>query len=129
MEKVLNMMLNVQKEMVLEKDAVEVELWIITGILEETTGILQDLISKGNFEEAKGFLNDCSQLRQKQEELEILLENKQSDCAALAVMVEEAKRLASKYEINEVECEEEEEEGATFSPEDFLVAAGFFSMK
>ena len=129
MEKMLNAMLNAQKEMVLEKDAVEVELWIITGILEETTGILQDLISKGNFEEAKGFLNDCSQLRQKQEELEILLENKQSDCAALAVMVEEAKRLASKYEINEVECEEEEEEGATFSPEDFLVAAGFFSMK
>ena len=127
MEKVLNMMLNVQKEMVLEKDAVEVELWIITGILEETTGILQDLISKGNFEEAKGFLNDCSKLRQKQDELEILLENKQSDCAALAVMVEEAKRLVSKYEINDIECEEEEE--ATFSPEDFLVAAGFFSMK
>ena len=119
-------MLNAQKEMVLEKDSVEVELWIITGILEETTGILQDLISKGNFEEAKGFLNDCSQLRQKQEELEILLENKQSDCAALAVMVEEAKRLVSKYEINDIEGEEEEE---TFSPEDFLVAAGFFSMK
>ena len=127
MEKMLNMMLNVQKEMVLEKDAVEVELWIITGILEETTGILQDLISKGNFEEAKGFLNDCSKLRQKQDELEILLENKQSDCAALAVMVEEAKRLVSKYEIDDTECEEEEEE--TFSPEDFLIAAGFFSMK
>ena len=44
MEKMLNAMLNAQKEMVLEKDAVEVELWIITGILEETTGILQDLI-------------------------------------------------------------------------------------
>ncbi len=125
MEKVLNMVLNVQKEMVLEKDAVEVELWIITGILEETTGILQDLISKGNFEEAKGFLNDCSQLQQKQDELEILLANKQSDCAALAVMVEEAKRLVSKYEINDIEGEEEE----TFSLEDFLVAAGFFSMK
>ena len=129
MEKMLNMMLNVQKEMVLEKDAVEVELWIITGILEETTGILQDLISKGNFEEAKGFLNDCSQLRQKQEELEILLENKQSDCAALEGMIKEAKRLVSKYEINDIECEEEEEEEETFSPEDFLVAAGFFSMK
>ena len=126
MEKMLNAMLNTQKAMVLEKDAVEVELWIITGILEETTGILQDLISKGNFEEAKGFLNDCSKLRQKQDELEILLENKQSDCAALAVMVEEAKRLVSKYEIKDVEGEEEEE---TFSPEDFLIAAGFFSMK
>ena len=120
-------MLNTQKEMVLEKDAVEVELWIITGILEETTGILQDLISKGNFEEAKGFLNDCSKLQQRQEELEILLENKQSDCAALENMIKEAKRLVSKYEINDTEGEEEEE--ATFSPEDFLVAAGFFSMK
>ena len=119
-------MLNVQKEMVLEKNALLVELWDITGILEETTGILQDLISKGNFKEAKGFLNDCSQLRQKQEELEILLENKQSDCAALEGMIKEAKRLASKYEINDTKCEEEEE---TFSPEDFLVAAGFFSMK
>ena len=129
MEKMLNSMLNAQKEMVLEKDAVEVELWIITGILEETTGILQDLISKGNFEEAKGFLNDCSQLRQKQDELEILLENKQSDCAALEGMIKEAKRLASKYEINDIEGEEEEEEEETFSPEDFLIAAGFFSMK
>ena len=127
MEKMLNMMLNVQKEMVLEKDAVEVELWIITGILEETAGILQDLISKGNFEEAKGFLNDCSQLRQKQEELEILLENKQSDCAALESMIKETKRLVSKYEISDIKAKEEEEE--TFSPEDFLVAAGFFSMK
>ena len=126
MEKMLNAMLNAQKEMVLEKDAVEVELWIITGILEETTGILQDLISKGNFEEAKGFLNDCSKLRQKQDELEILLENKQSDCAALTVMVEEAKRLVSKYEIDDTECEEEEE---TISLEDFFAAVGFFSMK
>ena len=129
MEKMLNAMLNTQKEMVLEKDAVEVELWIITGILEETTGILQDLISKGNFEEAKGFLNDCSQLRQKQEELEILLENKQSDCAALEGMIKEAKRLVSKYEINDIEGKEEEEEEATFSLDDFFAAVGFFSMK
>ena len=125
MEKMLNAMLNAQKEMVLEKNALLVELWDITGILEETTGILQDLISKGNFEEAKGFLNDCSKLRQKQEDLEILLENKQSDCAALEGMIKEAKRLVSKYEINDIEGEEEE----TFSPEDFLIAAGFFSMK
>lgn len=126
MEKVLNMMLNVQKEMVLEKNALLVELWEITAILEETTGILQDLISKGNFEEAKGFLNDCSKLRQKQEDLEILLENKQSDYDTLEGMIKEAKRLVSKYEIDDTKCEEEEE---TFSPEDFLVAAGFFSMK
>ena len=126
MEKMLNMMLNVQKEMVLEKNALLVELWDITGILEETTGILQDLISKGNFEEAKGFLNDCSKLQQRQEELEILLENKQSDYTALENMIKEAKRLVSKYEINDTEGEEEEE--ATFSPEDFLIAAGFFSM-
>ena len=126
MEKVLNMMLNVQKEMVLEKNALLVELWEITAILEETTGILQDLISKGNFEEAKGFLNDCSKLRQKQEDLEILLENKQSDYDTLENMIKEAKRLVSKYEIDDTKCEEEEE---TFSPEDFLVAAGFFSMK
>ena len=126
MEKMLNAMLNAQKEMVLEKNALLVELWDITGILEETTGILQDLISKGNFEEAKGFLNDCSKLRQKQEDLEILLENKQSDYTALENMIKEAKRLVSKYEIDDTKCEEEEE---TFSPEDFLVAAGFFSMK
>ena len=42
-------------------------------------------------------------------------------------MIKEAKRLVSKYEINDIEGEEEEE--ATFSPEDFLIAAGFFSMK
>ena len=126
MEKMLNAMLNAQKEMVLEKNALLVELWDITGILEETTGILQDLISKGNFEEAKGFLNDCSKLQQRQEELEILLENKQSDYTALEGMIKEAKRLVSKYEIDDTKCEEEEE---TFSPEDFLVAAGFFSMK
>ena len=125
MKKMLNMMLDVQKEMVLEKNALLVELWDITGILEETTGILQDLISKGNFEEAKGFLNDCSKLQQRQEELEILLENKQGDYTALENMIKEAKRLVSKYEINDIECEEEE---ATFSPEDFLAAAGFFSM-
>ena len=125
MEKMLNAMLNAQKEMVLEKNALLVELWDITGILEETTGILQDLISKGNFEEAKGFLNDCSKLQQRQEELEILLENKQGDYTALENMIKEAKRLVSKYEINDIECEEEEE---TFSPEDFLVAVGFFSM-
>ena len=129
MEKMLNAMLNTQKEMVLEKDAVEVELWIITGILEETTGILQDLISQCKFEEAKGFLDDCSKLQQKQDELEILLANKQSDCAALERMVEETKRLVSKYEINDIEGEEAEEEEETFSPEDFLIAAGFFSMK
>ena len=119
-------MLKVQKEMVLEKDATEVELEIITGILEEATGILQDLISKGNFEEAKGFLNDCSKLQQRQEELEILLENKQSDYAALTVMIEEAKRLVSKYEINDIEGKEEE---ATSSLEDLFAAIGFFSMK
>ena len=126
MEKMLNMMLNVQKEMVLEKDAVEVELWIITGILEETTGILQDLISKGNFEEAKGFLNDCSQLQQKQEHFEALLADMRSDYDALEGMIKEAKRLVSKYEINDIEGEEEE---ATSSLEDLFAAVGFFSMK
>ena len=126
MKKMLNAMLNVQKEIALEEDALLVELWNIAGALQEATEILQDLISKGNFEEAKGFLNDCYQLQQKQEELEILLENKQSDCAALEGMIKEAKRLVSKYEINDIEGEEEE---ATFSPEDFLAAAGFFSMK
>ena len=126
MEKMLNMMLNVQKEMVLEKNSTEAELFIITGILEEATGILQDLISKDNFEEAKGFLNDCSKLQQRQEELEILLENKQSDYTALEGMIKETKRLASKYEINDIEGEEEE---ATSSLEDLFAAVGFFSMK
>ena len=126
MKKMLNAMLNAQKEIALEEDALLVDLWNIAGALQEATEILQDLISKGNFEEAKGFLNDCSKLRQKQEELEILLENKQSDCAALENMIKEAKRLVSKYEINDIEGEEEE---ATFSPEDFLAAVGFFSMK
>ena len=114
MKKMLNAMLNVQKEIALEEDALLVDLWNIAGALQEATEILHDLISKGNFEEAKGFLNDCSQLRQKQEELEILLENKQSDCAALDSMIKEAKRLVSKYEINDIEGEEEGE--ATFSP-------------
>ena len=126
MEKVLNMMLNVQKEIALEKNSTEAELFIITGILEEATGILQDLISKDNFEEAKGFLNDCSKLQQRQEELEILLENKQSDYTALEGMIKETKRLASKYEINDIEGEEEE---ATSSLEDLFAAVGFFSMK
>ena len=126
MEKMLNAMLNAQKEMVLEKDAVEVELWIITGILEETTGILQDLISKGNFEEAKGFLNNCSKLRQKQEKLEILLADMRSDYDTLEGMIKEAKRLVSKYEINDTECEEEEE---TFSLDGLFAAARFFSME
>ena len=128
MERMLNAMLNAQKEMVLEKNTIEVELEIVSGVLEEATYILQDLISKGNFEEAKGFLNDCFKLQQRQEELEILLENKQSDCAALDSMIKEAKRLVSKYEINDIEGKEEEEEGATSSLEDFFAAVGFFSM-
>lgn len=126
MEKMLNMMLNVQKEMVLEKNAIKINLEIISEALEETVCILQDLISEGKFEEAKGLLDECSNIQQEQEDLEILLVNKQSDYAALTVMIEETKRLVSKYEINDIECEEEE---ATFSPEDFLAAAGFFSMK
>ena len=126
MEKMLNAMLNAQKEMVLEKNALLVELWDITGILEETTGILQDLISKGNFEEAKGFLNDCSKLRQKQDELEILLENKQSDYAALEGMIKETKRLVAKPKMCNPGCEEEE---TTASPEDVFAALAFFSMK
>ena len=126
MEKMLNAMLNAQKEVALEENALMVELWAIVGALQEATEILQDLISKGNFEEAKGFLNNCSQLQQKQEKLEILLADMRSDYDTLEGMIKEAKRLVSKYEINDIEGEEEEE---TFSPEDFLVAAGFFSMK
>lgn len=126
MKKMLNTMLNVQKEMVLEKNAIEINLEIISEALEETVCILQDLISEGKFEEAKGLLDECSNIQQEQEDLEILLVNKQSDYAALTVMIEEAKRLVSKYEINDIEGEEEE---ATFSPEGFLAAAGFFSMK
>ena len=128
MEKMLKAMLNVQKEIALEEDALLVDLWNIAGALQEATEILQDLISKGNFEEAKGFLNNCSKLRQKQEKLEILLADMRSDYDTLEGMIKEAKRLASKYEINDTKCEEEEEE-ETFSPEDFLIAAGFFSMK
>ena len=128
MKKMLNAMLNAQKEIALEEDALLVDLWNIAGALQEATEILQDLISKGNFEEAKGFLNNCSKLRQKQEKLEILLADMRSDYDTLEGMIKEAKRLVSKYEINDIECEEEEEE-ETFSPEDFLIAAGFFSMK
>lgn len=83
MEKVLNMMLNVQKEMASEMEATEADLVIISYVLEETTYILQDLISQCKFEEAKGFLDDCSKLQQKQEELEILLSNKRGDYSAL----------------------------------------------
>ena len=126
MEKMLNAMLNVQKEIALEEDALLVELWNIAGALQEATEILHDLISKGNFEEAKGFLNDCSQLQQKQEHFEALLADMRSDYDTLENMIKETKRLVSKYEIDDTKCEEEEE---TFSPEDFLVAAGFFSMK
>ena len=125
MEKMLNAMLNAQKEMVLEKDAVEVDLVIISYVLEETTYILQDLISQCKFEEAKGFLDDCSKLRQKQDELEILLANKQSDCAALEGMIKEAKRLVAKPKMCDPECEEE----TTASPEDVVAALAFFSMK
>ena len=53
MEKVLNMMLNVQKEMVLEENALLVNLWNIAGALQEATEILQDLISKGNSKRRK----------------------------------------------------------------------------
>ena len=125
MEKMLNAMLNAQKEMVLEKDAVEVDLVIISYVLEETACILQDLISQCKFEEAKGFLDDCSKLQQKQDELEILLANKQSDCAALERMVEETKRLVAKPKMCDPECEEE----TTASPEDVVAALAFFSMK
>ena len=126
MEKMLKAMLNAQKEIALEENALLVDLWAIVGALQEATEILHDLISKGEFEEAKGFLNDCSKLQQRQEELETLLANKRSDYDTLEGMIKEAKRLVSKYEINDIEGEEEEE---TFSPEDFLIAAGFFSMK
>lgn len=125
MEKVLKMMLNVQKEMVLEKEATEADLVIISYVLEETACILQDLISQCKFEEAKGFLDDCSKLQQKKEELEILLANKQDDCAALERMVEETKRLVAKPKMCDPECEEE----TTASPEDVLAALAFFSMK
>ena len=127
MEKVLNMMLNAQKKMVLEENALLVELWDIAGALQEATEILQDLISKGNFEEAKGFLNDCSQLQQKQEHFEALLADMRSDYDTLEGMIKEAKRLVSKYEINDIEGKEEEEE--TFSLDGLFAAARFFSME
>ena len=125
MKKVLNMMLNVQKEMVSEMEATEADLVIISYVLEETTYILQDLISQCKFEEAKGFLDDCSKLQQKKEELEILLANKQSDYAALERMVEETKRLVAKPKMYDPECEEE----TTASPEDVLAALAFLAMK
>lgn len=126
MKKMLNAMLNAQKEIALEEDALLVDLWNIAGALQEATEILQDLISKGNFEEAKGFLNNCSKLRQKQEKLEILLADMRSDYDTLEGMIKEAKRLVSKYEINDTECEEEEE---TFSLDGLFAAARFFSME
>ena len=127
MEKVLNMMLNVQKEIALEEEALLVDLWNIAGALQEATEILQDLISKGEFEKAKGFLNDCSQLQQQQEHFEALLAYMRSDYDTLEGMIKEAKRLVSKYKTNDTECKEEEEE--TFSLEDFLAAIGFTVMK
>ena len=127
MKKMLNAMLNVQKEIALEEDALLVDLWNIAGALQEATEILQDLISKGNFEEAKGFLNNCSQLQQKQEKLEILLADMRSDYDTLEGMIKEAKRLVSKYEINDIEGKEEEEE--TFSLDGLFAAARFFSME
>lgn len=126
MKKMLKMMLNVQKEIALEEDALLVDLCNIAGILQETTEILQDLISQGKFEEAKGFLDDCSKLQQKQEKLEILLADMRSDYDTLEGMIKEAKRLASKYEINDIEGKEEE---TTSSVDDVLAALAFFSMK
>ena len=125
MEKVLNAMLNVQKKMFLEKETTEADLVIISYVLEETACILQDLISQCKFEEAKGFLDDCSKLQQKKEKLEILLANKQDDYAALERMVEETKRLVAKPKMSDTEYEEE----ITASPEDVVAALAFFSMK
>ena len=125
MKKMLNAMLNVQKEMFLEKETIEADLVVISYVLEETACILQDLISQCKFEEAKGFLDDCSKLQQKKEELEILLANKQSDYAALERMVEETKRLVAKPKMSDPEYEEE----LTASPEDVVAALAFFSMK
>lgn len=126
MEKVLNMMLNVQKEMVSEMETTEADLVIISYVLEETTYILQDLISQCKFEEAKGFLDDCSKLQQKQEELEILLSNKRGDYSALECMIEQTKRLVAKPKMCDPECEEEE---ATSSVDDVLAALAFLAMK
>ena len=125
MEKMLNAMLNVQKEMFLEKETIEADLVVISYVLEETARILQDLISQCKFEEAKGFLDDCSKLQQKKEKLEILLANKQDDYAALERMVEETKRLVAKPKMSDPEYEEE----LTASPEDVVAALAFFSMK
>ena len=125
MEKMLNAMLNVQKEMFLEKETIEADLVVISYVLEETACILQDLISQCKFEEAKGFLDDCSKLQQKKEKLEILLANKQDDYAALERMVEETKRLVAKPKMSDTEYEEE----ITASPEDVVAALAFFSMK
>ena len=125
MEKMLNAMLNAQKEIALEKEATEADLVIISYVLEETACILQDLISQCKFEEAKGFLDDCSKLQQKKEKLEILLANKQDDYAALERMIEETKRLVAKPKMSDPEYEEE----LTASPEDVVAALAFFSMK
>ena len=125
MEKMLNAMLNAQKEMFLEKETIEADLVVISYVLEETACILQDLISQCKFEEAKGFLDDCSKLQQKKEKLEILLANKQDDYAALERMIEETKRLVAKPKMSDPEYEEE----LTASPEDVLAALAFFSMK
>ena len=125
MEKMLNAMLNAQKEMFLEKETIEADLVVISYVLEETACILQDLISQCKFEEAKGFLDDCSKLQQKKEKLEILLANKQDDYAALERMIEETKRLVAKPKMSDPEYEEE----LTASPEDVVAALAFFSMK
>ena len=125
MEKMLNAMLNAQKEMFLEKETIEADLVVISYVLEETACILQDLISQCKFEEAKGFLDDCSKLQQKKEKLEILLVNKQDDYAALERMIEETKRLVAKPKMSDPEYEEE----LTASPEDVVAALAFFSMK
>ena len=125
MEKMLNAMLNAQKEMFLEKETIEADLVVISYVLEETACILQDLISQCKFEEAKDFLDDCSKLQQKKEKLEILLANKQDDYAALERMIEETKRLVSKPNMSDPQYEEE----LTASPEDVVAALAFFSMK
>ena len=125
MEKMLNAMLNAQKELFLEKETIEADLVVISYVLEETACILQDLISQCKFEEAKGFLDDCSKLQQKKEKLEILLANKQDDYAALERMIEETKRLVAKPKMSDPEYEEE----LTASPEDVVAALAFFSMK
>ena len=125
MEKMLKAMLNAQKEMFLEKETIEADLVVISYVLEETACILQDLISQCKFEEAKGFLDDCSKLQQKKEKLEILLANKQDDYAALERMIEETKRLVAKPKMSDPEYEEE----LTASPEDVLAALAFLAMK